>query len=336
MNLRTLAGVAALIVTTALPAAAETVLRFNNFLPRTSFLFYGVLEPWAEAIGTATEGRVKVEFTATSLGAPPAQFDLVRDGIADMALSIAGYTPDRLKLVQIAEMPFTGTGSEGTSVALWRVYEKYFAAADEFKGVKLMGMLSSLPSHLYTLKGPITSLADVKGLKVRVSGPVPGAVAEAIGAVPVGAPGVKVPEMLNSGVIDGTFFSHDGVVDTQTQDTIRYVTEFPKSLFNATFYVMINPASWDKLSPEDQAAIWAVSGEAFGKTGGAAFDEFAAKALQVLKDAGETITPAAPELVAAVDAVGQKLRADWIAGAAKERGVDGQAALDMLNAELAK
>ena len=82
MNLRTLAGVAALIVTTALPAAAETVLRFNNFLPRTSFLFYGVLEPWAAAIGTATDGRVKVEFTATSLGAPPAQFDLVRDGIA--------------------------------------------------------------------------------------------------------------------------------------------------------------------------------------------------------------------------------------------------------------
>ena len=98
---------------------------------------------------------MKIEFTTTSLGAPPAQFDLVADGVADMAFSIAGYTPDRIKLTQVAELPFVGDSSEAISVALWRTYEKYFVPADEFKGVKLLGLFTSVPSNLYTVKGPI-------------------------------------------------------------------------------------------------------------------------------------------------------------------------------------
>jgi len=329
-----LLGLAAVL--SANGAIAQTVLRFNNFVPRTSFIFSGILAPWAERVERATDGRVKIEFTTKSLGAPPAQFDLVQNGVADLALSVAGYTPDRIKLTQAAELPFTGDSSEAISVALWRVHEKYFAAANEFKGVKLLGMFTSVPSHIYTLKGPIKTLDDLKGLKLRVAGPVPLAVAKGLGATPVGAPGSKAMEMLNAGIIDGTLFSHDGVVDFGLEHTIRHVTTVPKGLFNTVFYIAINPASWDRLSKEDQKAILSVSGEALARDIGKVYDQFAQKALQMMKDAGVTVTPASPDIIAKVEKIAGPLRENWIAAAKEARNVDGKAALQMLEEEIAK
>ncbi len=330
-----LLGLAAAAVLTANGAMAETVLRFNNFLPRTTFIFSGTLAPWAERVAEATDGRVKIEFTASSLGAPPAQFDLVQNGVADMAFSIAGYTPDRIKLTQAAELPFTGDSSEAISVALWRVHEKYFAAAEEFKGVKLLGLFTSVPSHIYTIKGPLETLDDIKGLKLRVAGPVPGAVAEGLGATPVGAPGVKVVEMLSAGVIDGSFFSHDAIIDLNLQDTIRHVTTVPDGLFNTVFYIVVNPDSWAKLSKEDQDAILSVSGEAFARDTGKTYDAFADEALQKMKDAGVTVTPASPEILSKLEEIAGPIRDKWIAAAKADRNVDGEAALDMLAEEIA-
>lgn len=329
-----LLGFAALATLTTVSAKAETVLRFNNFLPRTTFIFSGTLEPWAKRVEKATNSRVKVEFTASSLGAPPAQFDLVQNGVADVAFSIAGYTPDRIMLTQAAELPFTGDSSEAISVALWRVHQKHFAEAKEFKGVKLIGLYTSVPSHLYMLKGPIEKLDDLRGLKLRVAGPVPGAIAEGLGAVPVGAPGVKAVEMLNAGIIDGTFFSHDGIIDLGLEDDIKYVTTFPKGLFNTVFYIVMNEDAWNKLPKKDQEAIESVSGEAFAKTTGEAYDAFAEKALQMMKDAGVTVTPASEELIAKVQEIAVPLRENWAAAAKDKRNIDGEAALKMLEKEV--
>lgn len=315
-------------------AQAETVLRFNNFLPRSTFIFSQLVEPWAKRVEEATHGEVKVEFTTTSLGAPPAQFDLVADGVADMAFSIAGYTPDRIKLTQVAELPFVGDSSEAISVALWRTYEKYFVAADEFKGVKLLGLFTSVPSHLYTVKGPIRTVADLSGLKLRVAGPVPGKIAEGLGAVPVGAPGVKAYEMLQSGVIDGTFFSHDGITDLHMEPLIKHVTLFPKGLFNTVFYIVINPDSWNRLTPEQQQQIMSVSGEAMARDMGRVYDAYAGQALDKIKAAGVEVSEASPELMSAVETMAVPLREQWVS-VADGLGVDGKAAMQMLADEIA-
>ncbi|MBI1218619.1 MAG: ABC transporter substrate-binding protein [Rhodobacteraceae bacterium] len=317
----------------ATSAQAETTLRFNNFLPRTSFLFLQLLEPWAKRVEDATKGQVKIEFTTTSLGAPPAQFDLVSNGVADMALSIAGYTPDRIKLTQVAELPFVGDSAEAISVALWGTYQKYFVKADEFKGVKLLGLFTSVPSNLYTVKGPIRTVADLQGMKLRVAGPIPGKIAEGLGAVPVGAPGTKAYEMLQSGVIDGTFFSHDGITDMHMETLIKHVTVFPKGLFNTVFYIAINPDAWNRLTAEEQQEIMSVSGEAMARDMGRVYDNYASQALDKIKASGAEVSQASPELMDAVEKIAAPLQEQWVQ-TANAMGVDGAAALKMMRDEV--
>lgn len=315
-------------------AAGATTLRFNNFLPRTSFLFTELLEPWAARVAEATGGSVEVEFTTSSLGAPPAQLDLVSDGIADLAFGIAGYTPDRLTLTAIAELPGIGNSSAAISQALWDTYTEQFAAADEFRGVHLIGFVTSAPSHLYTINGPITGLSDIEGLKLRVSGPVAGQIAEHFGAVPVGAPGARAYELLSGGVVDGTFFSHDGITDANVEGLIHHVTLFPGGLFNTVFFIVMNQDAWEALTDEERAAIDSVSGAAMAAEMGRAYDAYADQALDIIRTAGAEVIEASPELTQALDEVRGTLRQRWLDTAAA-RGIDGPAVLEAFEARIA-
>ncbi len=63
------------------PAAGETLLRFNSWLPPTHPVMSLTIRPWAEEVAKVTQNRVKFEFTAQSMGPPPNQFDMVKDGV---------------------------------------------------------------------------------------------------------------------------------------------------------------------------------------------------------------------------------------------------------------
>jgi TRAP-type C4-dicarboxylate transport system substrate-binding protein len=334
-RIRSILALAAIVVMSSSGAKAETLLRFNNFVPRTTFLFQGVMEPWAKSVEKVTQGRVKIEFTASGIGSPPAQFDLVQSGAIDLALGLTSYTPDRIKLTQLAELPLMSGSSEVASVALSRVYDKYFASAGEFKGVKLLGFVVPVPGHIFTVKGPQKSLADFKGLKLRVAGPVPGAIAEALGAVPVAAPGPKSAELLNSRVIDGSFFDSDGLFNVGIQNVVKYGTIFPDGLFSVVFYIAMNENAWNSLSEQDRAAIESVSSEAFSVTTGKAYDRRAQESLKELEALGLVATPASEDMIAKVKDVAVRLEKSWVATAKSDRNVDGDAALKMFKDEIA-
>lgn len=52
---------------------------------------------------------MRFEFTATTLGPAPNQFDMVKNGVADAAVSLHGFTPARFPLMRIGEMLKRGT-----------------------------------------------------------------------------------------------------------------------------------------------------------------------------------------------------------------------------------
>src|SRR5690606_17932622 len=98
-----------------------------------------ILQPWANNVAEATEGRVKVQLLP-ALGRPPAHFDLVRDGVADAALSVQAYTADRFPSAYGMTFPGYADDAESAAVAYWRTHQEHFAKLDEFKGTKLLGL----------------------------------------------------------------------------------------------------------------------------------------------------------------------------------------------------
>ncbi len=106
----------------ALAAQAQTVWRFSNWLPPTHHVVTEMIQPWAADVEKATEGRVKIQ-VLPALGAPPAHFDLVKNGVADIAFSVHAYTPNRFKFTEMGERPFTTAHAVVNSLAYWRTYQ---------------------------------------------------------------------------------------------------------------------------------------------------------------------------------------------------------------------
>src|SRR5690606_18218511 len=189
-----------------------------------------------------TEGRVRIELTDASLGAPPRQYDLAVDGIAGVTVGVLGYTPGRFKLAGAAELPLVGKTAEVLSVALWRAHEKFFAAANEYKDVELLGIYANATGHIMTTgrAGPVTSLEDYAGKKFRVGGGLVQEINTAIGGVNVAAPANEVYEILSQGVADGTLLPHEAVPSSNLSGVIKHATAVPGRFYSSAWLFVMN------------------------------------------------------------------------------------------------
>ncbi len=330
-----LAAGALLAAVIAVPAQAETTLRLSNWLPPSHPIVKDMVVPWAQQVEKATDGRVKVDILKAPLGAPPAHFDIAKDGIADVTFGVHGYTPGRFTLTQIAELPFLSDSAEALSVAYWRVYDKMLSRADEHKGVKVISVFTHGPGHIFNSQRQVSTPADLDGLKIRVGGGIINDIAKQLGVVPIQAPSSKSYEILSNGVADGIMFPEESVPFFKIERALKYETRVPKGLYNTSFFFVMNKAKWDSLSKQDQAAIDAVSGEAFARMAGKAWDAADAAGAGAIKAAGiqvSTFDAAALDALKGKVAFAEKAFLD----AAAAKGVDGAAALQMLRAEVDK
>lgn len=310
----------------AIPANAETVLTFNQWVPSAHHFHARIMKPWADRVFEATEGRVRVEFTAASLGAPHRQFDLARTGVVQIATSNQAYTPERFTLASFAEMPFLSKSAEALSVANWRVTQSHPEILAEYEGMKILTVFSNGGAHIFTRDRTVETLDSVKGLKLRAGGGLPAEIVQLLGAVPVGAPVTEGYQMLSRGIVDGQMSPPDTILSFKLNEFIKHATRFDYGLYTSTFFVVMNEGAWNALPAEDQEAIMRVSGESFARQAGRIWDEQDAKAMQVFRDSSMQILSADEQLEASLHAALQPVIDAWVEKAAR-RGVDGAALL---------
>lgn len=308
-------------------AASETVvLRFSNWQPPAHFITTDMLTPWAQEVEQATNGRVKVELI-NPLGKPQAHLDLVRNGIADIGMSVHSYTASRFPLIEFAELPFTTEDSGVNSQAYWDTYQKFMTGADEHRGVKLLGAWTSPPSVILSTKENINSLKDLEGSKLRSPSPLFDEVSKQLGATPVTAPASEAYEMLSRGVIDGMYFQYDQIHNFKLDRLIKSVVAVPGGFGKTSQFLFMNERKWNELSPADQAAILSVSEKHMAKTFGEKWHQSEQNAIQSLTADGlHTYIVEGDELKELEEKLAP-LEQNWIQKAAS-KNVDGQAVLD--------
>jgi TRAP-type C4-dicarboxylate transport system substrate-binding protein len=311
-------------------ASAETIWRLSNWIPATHPVTVDILEVWAKQVENATQGRIKFQFVP-ALGAPPAHFDLVRNGVADVALIGPSYTPARFSLTRAAELPFLSDSSKASSLALSRAQEKFFAKANEFQGVKLAGIWTHGPAHIFSIKAPINSVADMKGLKIRTAGGIADDVARLAGAVPFFAPASQTYDVLSKGVADGILFPAESVPSFRLETIVRYGALVKGGIYQLVHAVIVNQAKWDALSPADKAAVDKVSGEALTVLASTVWDRLNAEGIAAMKKAGIQLHDASPAMMKELRTRYAGLLDAWYADAAK-KGVDGKAAWSFIEA----
>jgi TRAP-type C4-dicarboxylate transport system substrate-binding protein len=113
-------------------------------------------------------------------------------------------------------------------------------------GVKLVATFP-YPAQVFFCRKPVTGLADFKGLKVRVNGPSPGDLMNALGAQPTALAFGEVYSALERGTVDC------GVTGTGSGNGVKWY-EVTSHIYNlsiswSTGGYFVNLAWWNKLDP---------------------------------------------------------------------------------------
>ncbi|MDP6172721.1 MAG: TRAP transporter substrate-binding protein DctP, partial [Rhodospirillales bacterium] len=208
-------------------AQAETKILFNIFVPPKHPFNVGMFRPWGKDVEKATKGRVKVSYTSATLAPPPKQWNMVSKGIADAAMLANIFERNRLKLVSIAQAPFSGEKATKRSVAMWRTHLKYLVKANEYKGMKVLGQWTISGADILHGKKQITSVADLKKSKIWAIAGIPNKMMTGLGAVVVSVPGIKMFNVISKGIVDGAVTSAYTMNAFKTMPYIKYITRSP-------------------------------------------------------------------------------------------------------------
>lgn len=297
MNLPHMIAVLATVAVAPLNAAfADVTLRYSNWVPASHPFTEKVIKPWVAAVEETTEGRVKIVMLPKVVGTVPSQFEVVRDGLADVSLIVDGYSPGRFKLSGIVELPFLGSDSRATSIAYWRIYQKYLKPFGEFEGVVPVGVGSSGPSTILSSKGPITEMSQIKGMKLRVPTATGAKILDSLGAVPVNKPVTEMHELLSTGIVDGMLAPPETIRGYKLADYIDYALTVQGGFSGATISFIVNEDALARIPSEDLEAFWSVSGEVLTRKIGDGYEDANKGGLADLAAAGGQINEASPEL----------------------------------------
>lgn len=159
----------------------------------------------AKTIEELTDGRIQIKVYGAGELVPPFEvFDAVSRGTAQMGHGAAYYWKGKIEAAQFfAAVPFGFTAQEmnswlyhGGGLELWHeAYEPFdlIPTAAGNSGVQMAGWFNKA----------INSVADLKGLKMRIPG-LGGEVLRRAGGTPVSLPGGEIFTALKTGAIDAT------------------------------------------------------------------------------------------------------------------------------------
>lgn len=274
-TLKKMAGFAAgmIVATTASVnvMAADTTLTISSWAPPTHGINAIMWPKFIAMIEKATDGRVTAQIKY-KLAPPPAQFDIVQDGAADVTWIFHGYNPGRFVATKMIELPGYEGNAQAASVAYQRAHEKFLASANEHKGVKLVGLMTHGPGVLHSAT-KVAGLDEIKGMKLRLGGGVSGDVGAALGATGIRVPAPKVYETLASKAADGVMMPMEGKKGFKLTEVAQHTFQVPGGFYRGSFAVVMNEDKFNSLSEQDQKALDSIFGETFSKMAGGVWDE---------------------------------------------------------------
>lgn len=307
-------------------SAAPVILKLSHTLPAVAPAHVKFVVPWCEKIEAESKGELKCQiYPAMQLGGTPAHlFNQARDGVADISWTLPGYTPGRFPISEVFELPFITTDSSLSSRALWDFIQEN--ASNEFKGVKLLAAWVNGPNQLHLRDRKVEKLEDMRGLKIRAPSRLGNKILAALGATPVGMPVPQMAESLAKGVIDGALVAWEVVPSTKAHELTKYHLEVSgnHAMTTATFVMVMNPRSYERLSPEQKQVIDANSGPETSAWIASVYAEAdkAGRAAAIAQ--GNEVYTLSPEQTALWEQAAQPVTENWIKEVSA-KGADGEA-----------
>lgn len=319
--------------TQAPEAAAEKAqavdLTYSIFFPPTHVQCKAG-EDWAREVEKRTNGAVKIKvFPGGTLTSANDCYDGVVKGISDIGMSCFAYTRGRFPVMEALDLPLGyPNGMAATKIAN-DFYNEF--KPKELDDVHVLYIHAHGPGLLHTKK-PVSSLKDLKGMKIRSTG-LSAKLVEALGGVAVAMPQPATYEALQKGVVDGTFAPMETMKGWKQGEVVKSTTDCANIGYTTAMFVVMNKAKWDALSEDAKKVLTEVSAE-FIAIHGKAWDDADAEGLTFIKELGNGVVKLSDaEAGKWKDAV--KPVIDDYVKATKEKGMEGDKFVTSLTEKIA-
>lgn len=233
---------------------ATSNLRGSNLLPpdnSSSDLFQWFMDEVSER----TDGAVTTEVVfGGGLLAGDDTIPGLQQGRAEAGNVVPAYFPADLPLHNINMVPLPGA----SQAARFRAFQYLDTEVDAFRDelaeneLVLIGWFPNA-SQSIAVSEPVTSLADLQGLKIRVPAAPASAVFEELGVEPVFIPSEEVYESVERGIVDGVTYPLDVQVSNGVIEVAKYMV--PDVGQSGGSFLAMSQSAYDGLSDDAQADV---------------------------------------------------------------------------------
>ncbi len=278
------------------------------------------LEQFASDVDKATAGKLKITVHANGALFKADQIKrAVQGGQAQMGEILMANYQNEWQIWGVDGLPFLADSYE-ESMKLYKITKPVIDKKLAEQGMVMLYSVPWPPQGIY-VKKPISSAADLKGVKWRAYSPATSRIAELVGAQPVTVQAAELSQAMATGVVESYMSSGSTGVNSKTYEHIKYWYDtqawLPKNA------VLVNKAALDTLDAPTRQALMKAASDAETR-GWAASRKENTDSIDTLKKNGVNILPPSPQLKADMKKVGDTLIKEWL----EKAGAEGKTVVD--------
>jgi tripartite ATP-independent transporter DctP family solute receptor len=272
-------------------AQQKIVIKVAHHAPVTYPYQDGALK-FKEVAERLSNGRLDVQvFGGAQLGGERDLLEGIRLGTLHMAVG-AGALANFAPAYNVVQLPFLIKNQEHmVKIAEGPAGKLLAQRIEEQGGYKVLGYFSTGDSGIQTVKAPVRTPADLKGVKIRVmENPALIESMRALGANPTPMPFPEVYTSMKQGVVEGATIDYTALWTTKVYEAVKFVTEpgfhilaEPRPLLISAKFFASQPAEVQQWIAQAGAEAAVYERSLFKDRQGKAIEDLKAKGIQFAK-----------------------------------------------------
>lgn len=285
------AFVSAMFLSMASPLNADvTKLRVSCVVSPKSVFNWGMLKPWAEMIETRTKAigkpiQVSI-FAGETIVKYTEHYKALATGTIDVSSMIGVHLVEDGKIASsVMNLPFLFKNTKATALTALDLSEKYPEFLKPYSKTKVLWFQPTGPSHaIMSVKKPIKTLEDMKGLKTRSGGvSMTADVVTALGSIPMDIQMLEIYQALDAGLMDYISKDWEACMAFKWHEVTRHRTILSRGFWTDFLVVAMNWNTWNNMHPDVQKIFEELNGRYMTEYTANKFDEEDQKLKEVIR-----------------------------------------------------